>query len=247
MNFKNKNVIITGGTSGIGLATAKAFLNAEATVWITGRDQGRLDDAAKVINNEKLKTILADTSTSSGIEALENTLSTLESKIDVLFLNAGIASFSTIEFATEEQFEAQFNTNVKGPYFTLQKAIPFLNEGSSVIFTSSTNATMRNVGSSIYSATKGALNKVAEIAANELSDRKIRVNILSPGPTDTEGLTNAIPKEAKDYLKSITLSKRLGEPIEIANAVLFLSSENAAFINGTEFIVDGGMINNAMK
>ena len=247
MNFTNKNVIITGGSAGIGFATAKAFINAGAKVWITGRNAKNLEKAAEEISSINLKTIVSDTSNLDGISILEKAISQSGVKIDVLYLNAGIANFAPLEFATEADFDSQFNTNVKGAYFTLQKMIPFLNNGSSVLFTSSTNATAAALNSSIYSATKGALNKIAQIAANELADRKIRVNIVSPGPTVTPGLENAVPNEAKEFLKNATALKRLGKPEEIANTILFLASENASFISGTELLVDGGFINHFLK
>jgi len=159
--------------------------------------------------------------------------------VDVLFLNAGIAVFAPIEQVTEADFDAQFNTNVKGHFFTLQKLLPHLADGASVIFTSSTVATASNVGTSVYSSTKGALNKVAQIAANELAERKIRVNIVSPGPVQTPGLEGVLNAEAKGYMASATSLQRLGQPDEIANTVLFLASDAASFITGTELVADG--------
>ncbi|HTO17471.1 MAG TPA: SDR family oxidoreductase [Edaphocola sp.] len=247
MKFKNKNVVITGGSKGIGFAAAKAFINEGATVWITGRNSDNLQKALAEINNPKLKTVVSDTSNLEGIAILEKAIAESGSKLDVLFLNAGIASFSPIELATEADFDEQFNTNVKGSYFTLQKLIQHLANGASVLFTSSTNATASSLNSSIYSATKGALNKIAKVAANELADRKIRVNIVSPGPTATPGLENAVSPEAKEYLASLTALQRLGDPDEIAKAVLFLASDDASFITGTELLVDGGVINYLMK
>jgi len=247
MNFTNKNVVITGGSTGIGLATAKAFINAGANVWITGRNAGNLQKATTEINSPKLKTVVSDTSNLAGIAVLEKVVAESGNKLDVLFLNAGIAVFATIEQATEADFDAQFNTNVKGYYFTLQKLLPHLTEGSSVIFTSSTVATASNLGASVYSATKGAVNKIAQIAANELAERKIRVNIISPGPVETPGLENALPAEAKGYLAAATALQRLGNPDEIAKTVLFLASDDASFITGTEILADGGYINYALK
>lgn len=247
MDLANKNVIITGGSAGIGLATAKAFINAGASVWITGRNVDNLQKIALEINSTKLKTIVSDTSNLQGIAVLEKEVAASGRKVDVLFLNAGIASFAPIEQATEADFDAQFNTNVKGAYFTLQKLLPHLAIGAAVLFTSSTNATASASGSSIYSATKGALSKIARIAANELAERKIRVNIVSPGPTETPGLENAVPAEAKGYLASITALQRLGNPDEIAKVVLFLASDDASFITGTEIIADGGLLNFASK
>lgn len=247
MNFTNKNVIITGGTTGIGFATAQAFIDAGANVLITGRNEENLEKAASKINRSNLKTLVSDTSNLEGISALEKSIAESGDKIDVLYLNAGIAVFSSIQESTEADFDAQFNTNVKGPYFTLQKLLPHLQDGASVVFTSSTVATAANLGSSIYSATKGALNKIAQIAANELADRKIRVNIVSPGPIKTEGLEKVTTDEIRDYFTTVTALKRLGEPSEIAKTVLFLASDDASFISGTELLVDGGYTTFARK
>lgn len=247
MEFTNKNVVITGGSTGIGFATAKAFINAGANVWITSRSTGNLQKAATKINNPKLKTVVSDTSDMAGIAVLEKAIAESGNKIDVLFLNAGIAKFLSIEQTTEADFDAQFNTNVKGLFFTLQKLTPLLADGASVLFTSSTVVTASNMNTSVYSATKGAVNKIAQVAANELAARKIRVNMVSPGPIQTEGLDGVASAEAKDYLASITALQRLGNPNEIANTVLFLASDKASFITGTELLVDGGAINYLLK
>jgi NAD(P)-dependent dehydrogenase (short-subunit alcohol dehydrogenase family) len=247
MNFINKNVVITGGTTGIGLATAKAFINAGANVWITGRSAGNLQKATDEINSPKLKTVVSDTSKLADISILEKAVAGSGEKLDVLFLNAGIAVFTPIEQTTEADFDAQFDTNVKGHFFTLQKLIPHLANGAAVVFTSSTVATASNLGTSVYSATKGALNKIAQIAANELAERKIRVNIISPGPVQTPGLEYAVPQEAKAYLAAATALQRLGDPDEIAKTVLFLASDDASFITGTEIVADGGYLNYGLK
>ena len=247
MDFTNKNVVISGGTTGIGLATAKAFINAGATVWITGRNTENLQKASAEINNPKLNTVLCDTSKLQDIAILEKTVAESGSKVDVLFLNAGIATFESIEKVSEANFDAQFNTNVKGHFFTLQSLLPRLADGASVLFTSSTVATAANLGASVYSATKGALNKIAQIASNELAERKIRVNIVSPGPILTPGLEGAVPEEAKAYLAGATALQRIGDPDEVAKTVLFLASDAASFITGTEIVVDGGYLNYALK
>ncbi len=247
MDFKNKKVVITGGTTGIGLATAKAFIKAGANVWITGRSVGNLQKAAEEINSPKLKTLVSDTSNLAGISILEKAVAEDGGKLDVLFLNAGIGVFAPIEKVTEADFDAQFNTNVKGHFFTLQKLIPHLANGASVVFTSSGNATASNLGSSVYSSTKGAINKIAQIAANELAERKIRVNIVSPGPILTPGLESVVPAESKQYLAAATALQRLGDPDEIAKTVLFLASDDASFTTGTEIVVDGGYLNYALK
>jgi len=247
MEFKDKNVVITGGTTGIGFATARAFINAGANVWITGRNAENLKKATAEINSPKLKTVVSDTSKLADISILERTIAESGSKVDILFLNAGIATFEPIEKVSEANFDAQFNTNVKGHFFTLQRLLPHLADGAAVLFTSSTVATAANLGASVYSATKGALNKIAQIAANELAGRKIRVNVVSPGPVATPGLENAVPAEAKDFLAGATALQRLGNPDEIAKTVLFLASDAASFITGTEIVADGGYLNYALK
>ncbi|WP_299284951.1 SDR family oxidoreductase [uncultured Mucilaginibacter sp.] len=247
MIFTNKNVLITGGSTGIGLATAKAFINAGANVWITGRNADNLQKAAEEIKSPKLKTVVSDTSKLTEISILEKVISESEVKLDVLFLNAGIGVFSPIAQVTEEEFDAQFNTNVKGHFFTLQKLIPHLSDGASVLFTSSSVATAANLGTGVYSATKGALNKIAQVAANELAPRKIRVNIISPGPITTPGLASVLPPEAKEYLASVTALQRMGDPDEIAKTALFLASDAASYITGTEIKADGGYLNYALK
>jgi len=247
MDFLNKNVVITGGSSGIGFASAKAFIKAGANVWITGRNADKLQKAAEAINSPKLSTVVSDTSSLEGISILENVIAESGNKIDVLFLNAGIATYAPIGHITEADFDAQFNTNVKGPLFTLQNFLPHLADGASVVLTSSTVASASGMNSSVYSATKGALNKIAQVAANELAPRKIRVNLVSPGPTDTEGLDGVVTPEIKDYLASVTALQRLGNPDEVANTVLFLASDQASFITGTELLVDGGAINAMLK
>lgn len=248
MNFKDKNVVITGGSTGIGFATAKAFIEAGANVLITGRNGDNLKNAEERINNPKLKTLISDTSAMSGIANLEKYISESGNKVDVLFLNAGTAVLAPIEQTTEEDFDYQFNTNVKGYFFTLQKLIPHFSEGAAIVFNSSTVATTAQMYGSVYSATKGAVNKIAQIAANELADRKIRVNIVSPGPTKTEGFDKAVPslEMQNEFSKSVALG-RMGDPSEIAKAVLFLASDQASFITGSELLVDGGAIGYLLK
>lgn len=247
MSLENKNVVITGGTTGIGFATAKAFIKAGAKVLITGRSAANLQKAAGEINSPNLKTLVADTADAQGISNLESAVAENGNKLDVLFLNAAIATFGPIELVTEADFDAQFNTNVKGHFFTLQKLLPHLKDGASVIFTSSVVATGAGVGTSVYSATKGALNKIAQIASNELAERKIRVNIVSPGPIQTPGLDSVAPEEAKSQLAAATGLQRLGTADEIANTVLFLASDAASYISGAEIVADGGYLTYSRK
>lgn len=247
MKFLHKNVLITGGSSGIGLSTAIEFLNDGASVWITGRSSETLEKAEKEVNNSRLQTIISDTSKLTDIDNLVIHLSKQNIKLDALIINAGMGIFSPIQTMTEADFDNQISTNLKGSFFTLQKLIPHLEDGASVVFTSSTAATANIIGSSIYAATKTAINKIAKIAANELADRKIRVNIISPGPIATPGFETAVSKEEKEHLAKGIALKRLGKPYEIAKTILFLCSDDASFITGTEILVDGGFINYSMK
>jgi NAD(P)-dependent dehydrogenase (short-subunit alcohol dehydrogenase family) len=247
MDFKNKHVVITGGSQGIGLATAKAFSQKGANVLITGRNADSLRKAADEINSSTLQTLVADTSNMAGILALEKVVAESGQSVDVLYLNAAVGVFAPIQQVTEADFDAQFNTNVKGHFFTLQKLIPHLADGASVIFTSSGVATAAGTSSSVYSATKAALNKIADIALNELADRKIRVNIVSPGPIQTPGLLSLATAETQAYLASRSALQRLGRADEVANTVLFLASEDAGYVNGADIAVDGGSIQYMLK
>lgn len=239
MSFTNKHVVITGGSTGIGFATAKAFIDAGANVLTTGRNPENLKQAAAKIDNPRLKTLVSDTSNLTGISELEKVVAEAENKLDVLFLHAATAVFAPIEHSTEEAFDAQFNTNVKGYFFTLRKLIPHLANGSSVLLTSSIAATGSGAYCSAYSATKAAVNAIGRTAAVKLADRNIRVKMVSPGPIHTEGLSKSIGGQA-EQLASATLFKRLGKPEKVANTVLSLASDAAINITGPELLVDGG-------
>lgn len=247
MNFTKKNVVICGGTTGIGFATAKKCIAAGANVWITGRNEKNLKAAAERIDNPHLKTIVADASALAGIASLEKAIAESGISIDVLLLNSAIITLKPITETTEEEFDQQFNTNVKGHYFTLQKLLPYLVDGSSVIFTSSGSASLSTLNTSVYAASKAAINKIAQVAANELAGRKIRVNMVSPGPVATELVLSAASEQLLDHFASSTALQRLAEPDEVAEAILFLASDHASFITGTELVVDGGFINYAKK
>ncbi|MCG6188998.1 SDR family oxidoreductase [Maribellus maritimus] len=237
-----KTVLITGGSAGIGLATAKAFINNGAIVFITGRNPDNLKKAEAEINSPNLKTIVSDITDLTSISALAQTIADKEEKLDVLFLNAGIGTFASIETTSEENFDEQFNTNVKGMFFTLQKLIPHLAEGSAVILSSSGASVSAAPNTSVYSATKSAVDAIGRVAASELAIRKIRVNVIAPGPTITQGFNNSVPAEAVKGLQKQTAAsiplKRLGLAEEIADTVIFLASN--ANITGAYLSVDGG-------
>lgn len=240
MNFKDKNVIITGGSAGIGLATAKTFIAKGADVLVTGRNTGSLDQASSAINSPKFKTFASDISKQEDIAALEREVSEIGKKVDVLVLNAGIAKQFSIEETTEEVFDDLFNINVKGLFFTLQKLIPHLAEGASIILISSGVSVSGYAQMGAYAATKSAVDAIARTAAIELADRKIRVNTVAPGLTDTP-MNQQTPEEIKNAIAAAVPLKRIGEAEEIANAIVFLASDEASYISGSYLSVDGGV------
>lgn len=240
MNFTDKNVIITGGSAGIGLATAKKFIAKEANVLVTGRNTESLDKASVTINSPKFKTLVSDISKLADIAALEQKVSESGNKIDVLVLNAGIAKQFSIEETTEEVFDDLFNINVKGLFFTLQKLIPHLAEGASVILISSGVSVSGYAQMGAYAATKSAVDAIARTAAIELADRKIRVNTVAPGLTDTP-MNQQTPEDIKNAIAAAVPLKRIGEAEEIANAIVFLASDEASYISGSYLSVDGGV------
>ena len=243
-NLKNKVAVITGGNSGIGYATAKQFKEQGATVIITGRRKEAIEKAASDLG---VHAIVADQSRVSDIENLASKVKEDFGQVDILFINAGIAGLGTIEQATETLYDDIMNINLKGAYFTLSKFIPILNDGASVVFLSSNTASMSGAGSSVYSSSKTALNAVMKIAAVELAPRKIRVNSVSPGPTETEvmkkvGLDETTVKSIMDVVVDRIPLKQMGTSEDVAKMVSHLSSDASKFITGADFIMDGGMV-----
>jgi NAD(P)-dependent dehydrogenase (short-subunit alcohol dehydrogenase family) len=243
-NLKNKVAVITGGNSGIGYATAKQLKEQGATVIITGRRKEAIEKAASELG---VTAIVADQSSISDIENLASKVKEDFGQVDILFINAGIAGLGNIEQATEELFDSIMNVNFKGAYFTLSKFIPILKDSSSVVFLSSNTASMPGPGSSIYSSSKTALNSIMRSAALELAPRKIRVNSVSPGPTETEvmnkvGLDTTTLKSIMDVVIEKVPLKQMGSSEDVAKMVAYLSSDAAKFITGADFIMDGGMV-----
>jgi len=242
-----KTAVITGGNSGIGLATAKRLHEEGARVVITGRNAQTLDAAVSAIGSGTLA-IRADVAKLEDIEQLFAVVASKLGKIDVLFANAGIAKFESYTDAQETLFDELFATNVKGVYFTLQKSIPHLNDGASVIFNTSVVASKGTENMGIYAATKAAVRSFARTAATELQSRSIRVNAVAPGPIATpifgrSGLTQEQVDGFKAGIATRVPMRRIGRPEEIASAVAFLASDDASYITGIELNVDGGIAN----
>ncbi|AOC97170.1 3-oxoacyl-[acyl-carrier-protein] reductase FabG [Flavobacterium anhuiense] len=242
-NLKNKTAVITGGNSGIGYATAKQLKEQGANVIITGRRKEAIEKAALELG---VTAITADQSNISDIEKLATQVKADIGSVDILFINAGIAGLGTIEQTTEELYDSIMNVNLKGAFFTLSKFIPILKDGASVVFLSSNTASMPGPGSSVYSASKTALNSFMRSAALELAPRKIRVNSVSPGPTQTEvmnkvGLDETTVKGIMDVVVEKVPLKQMGRAEDVAQMVSYLSSDAAVFMTGADVIMDGGM------
>ncbi|MBO1360824.1 SDR family oxidoreductase [Acetobacter sacchari] len=242
--FDGKVVVVTGGTSGIGLATAKAFAKEGAFVFITGRRQDTLDDAVAQIGG-KVTGVRGDMSNLEDIDRLYDAVQQKHGQIDVIFANAGGGTFAPLGEITEEHYQSTFDSNVKGVLFTVQKALPLLRDGASIVLNASNVSAAGTPAFSIYSATKAAVRSFARNWMLDLKDRHIRVNAVSPGVTDTAGLNHLFgngeqAEGTKTYLASLIPSGRVAQPEEIARSVLFLASDEASFINGIELYVDGG-------
>jgi len=243
--FEGKIAVVTGGNSGIGLATAKELAANGAKVVIAGRDQRTLDEAVQIIGGETLG-VKADVSSLSDLENLFKEANAQFGKIDILFVNAGIAKFAPLEQSDEALFDEMVNINFKGSYFTVKHALPFLNDNASIIFTTTVAAKKGMAGASIYAASKAAIHALTKIFAAELVGRGIRVNAVSPGPIETPifdrmGIPDEARSEAKAGLAAQVPMKRLGTVEEVAKTVAFLASDDSTFITGVEIDVDGGL------
>jgi NAD(P)-dependent dehydrogenase (short-subunit alcohol dehydrogenase family) len=238
-----KVAVVTGGSSGIGLAAARRLADEGAHVFITGRRERELQDAVAAIGG-KVTGVRGDVANLADLDRLFATVRESKGRIDVLFANAGVAESTPLGTITEEQFDRIFDINVKGTLFTVQKALPLLADGASVILSSSVVGSKGGAARSVYSATKAALRSFARTWTTDLKDRHIRVNVVSPGPIDTPGLQGLAGTDsgglAAAFRDRVPLG-RVGRPEDIASAVSFLASEDASFITGTELFVDGGL------
>ena len=244
--LSNKVAVVTGGSSGIGLAAAQRFIADGAQVVITGRDQGTLDAAIAELG-DRATAIRGDVANLKDLDRLFAQVREQFGRIDVLFANAGIAPFVPLEAVTEEHFDALFNINVRGLFFTVQKALPLLSEGASVILTASVVAQSGLPNTSIYSATKAAVRSLGRTLAAELSPRGIRVNVVSPGLIETPlvGKLGLSQEEIDAFAAQVveqTPLGRPGKPEEIAATVAFLASDDASYFTGADLVADGGMI-----
>ena len=244
--LSGKIALITGGNSGIGLATAKRFVAEGAYVFITGRRQANLDAALKEIGPESVAALPGDVARLADLDRIFAAIQEQKGRLDVVFANAGAAGLAPLGYLSEEHFDTLFDTNVKGVVFTVQKALPLMGEGGAIILNASTTSIKGSPAFSLYSATKAAVRNLARSWAMDLKGRGIRINVVSPGvvPTpgyDTLGLS---PEQVQGFIEAQVASiplGRVGTTDEVARAVVFLASEDSAFVNAVELFVDGGM------
>lgn len=234
-----KIAVITGATSGMALATAKLFVEEGAYVFITGRRKEQLDRAVKEIG-KNVTGVQADSSKLTDLDRLYETVKREKGRVDVLFASAGGGAIGPLGNITEEDFDKTFGLNVRGTLFTVQKALPLFSDGGAIIMNGSIAGVKGFPNTSIYSASKAAVRSFARTWTVELKDRKIRVNVLSPGTIDTP-ILDGFPQEARDFFVSLIPWQRMGRPEEIATAVLFLASSDSSFVTGIELFVDGGV------
>jgi NAD(P)-dependent dehydrogenase (short-subunit alcohol dehydrogenase family) len=235
--LQGKVAVITGGSTGIGFATAQLFVTEGAHVFITGRRQKELDQAVDAIGTN-ISGVRGDVTNLADLDRLYETVG-MKGRLDIVFANAGLGEFAPLGGITEEHFDTLFNTNVRGALFTVQKALPLLNDGGSIILTGSVAGVKGTPGFGVYGATKAAIRCFVRSWTVELKDRSIRSNVLSPGPIDTP-LVGQQPEETIERIVSTIPMGRMGEPDEIAKAALFLASDDSSFITGIELFVDGG-------
>ena len=243
--LEGKIALVTGGSSGIGLATAKRFVEEGAFVFITGRREEELAEAVREIG-KNVAGVQGDVSKPADLDRLFGRIKDEKGRLDVFFANAGVAKYAPIGRVTEEFYDSIFDINVKGLLFSVQKALPLMPDGASIILNASVVASKGLASNSVYSATKAAVRSFARTWTTDLKDRHIRVNAVSPGATDTPGLNDLVSASevGQQRLKMLSTTVplgRLGQPDDIAKAVVFLASEDSSYITGTELFVDGGL------
>jgi NAD(P)-dependent dehydrogenase (short-subunit alcohol dehydrogenase family) len=239
--LEGKVAVITGGSAGIGLATAKLFAEEGAYVFITGRRQAELDAAVKEIG-PKAVALRADASSIADLAHLFDTVKAARGRIDVLFANAGIYEFTPFGTITEDAYDKMFDINVKGVLFTVQQAVPLMSDGGSIILTGSVAGSKGFEADTVYGATKAAIRSFARTWTADLKARHIRVNVLSPGPIQTPGFDVFANDEVRTYMQSTVPLGRIGTADEVAKAALFLGSDDSSFVAGVELFVDGGAV-----
>ena len=244
--LEGKVAVITGGSSGIGLATAQRFVDEGAFVFITGRRQSELDAAVKQIGKNNVTGVQGDVSNLADLDRLYATVKEQKGRIDILFANAGVGEFAPLGEISETHFDKTFGINVKGLLFTVQKALPLFQDGGSIILNASIASSKGFETSTVYSATKAAIRSFARTWTVDLKHRKIRVNAISPGPIDTPIFSSVIQNEEEiEQIKASLVASvpmgRMGSPDEVAKAVSFLASDDSSYVTGIELFVDGGM------
>jgi NAD(P)-dependent dehydrogenase (short-subunit alcohol dehydrogenase family) len=236
--LQDKVAVITGATSGMGLAAARRFVAEGAYVFITGRRQEQLDEAVKVIG-KNVTAVRADSSNLPDLDRLYETVKRVKGRIDIVYANAGNWAFGQLGEITEEQFDSVFDLNVRGTLFTVQKAMPLLSDGASIILTGSIAAIKGFPALTTYNASKAAVRSFARTWVVDLKQRNIRVNVIAPGPVATSVL-DGIPKEGREQFVALIPRGKIGQPDEVANVALFLASDESSYVNGVELYVDGG-------
>ncbi|GAB7039411.1 MULTISPECIES: SDR family NAD(P)-dependent oxidoreductase [Catenuloplanes] len=245
--LNGRTALVTGGSTGIGLATARRFVAEGARVWVTGRRQAELDAAATLLG-DRATTVRSDISDLDDLDRLFARIGADGNGLDILFANAGGGSaLATIDALTPENFDRTFGTNVRGTVFTVQKALPLLADGGSIVITGSSSASRGNPGFGDYSASKAAVRQFVRVWATELAPRRIRVNVVVPGPTNTPGLRGIAQEPAHvqpllDAMAGTVPLGRVADPAEIAAAVLFLASDESSYVTGSELFADGGEV-----
>ncbi|WP_431970330.1 SDR family NAD(P)-dependent oxidoreductase [Nocardia sp. bgisy134] len=241
--YQDKIALVTGGSSGMGLATARRLLAEGATVVITGRDKSRLDDAvAELGDGDRVLAIPGDASSLTDLDALTDAIRERFGRLDVVFANAGVASFGPYAEITEAEFDRVVDINFKGVFFTIQKTLPLLPDGAAIVVNASWTLHRGMPGGSLYAATKAAVHNLAHTLAAELGPRRIRVNSVSPGYIETPMFDAEVSAEARVAVVGEVVAGRIGTAEDVADAVAFLASEEASYINGQDLIIDGGLV-----